>query len=176
MGRDKATLCYHGKPQALHLYELLKKTIGQTYISCRADQNIPDFADGDLIVDLYPDAGPVGGILSAFKKHPQAAWLVVACDMPFIDESIIEYLMEKRNPYRVASSFYNDAKKWSEPLLAIYEPKAAARLGDYLIRGYSCPRKILMNSNVHNITPPSLNFLENINTPTDFAAIKENHL
>ena len=174
MNKDKTTLSYHGRPQVSYLYETLDRVTDKAFISCRAEQSdSPHLNEFNLIEDRYIEFGPVGGILSAFRKHPNAAWLVVACDMPFIDKESLEYLIKNRNPYRIASCFYNREKKWPEPLCTIYEPKAALRLGPYLTMGDSCPRKILMNSNAYYIEPPSTNLLSNINTPMEFENVKK---
>ena len=152
MGRDKTMLSYHGKPQTSYLYEILDRVTGRAFISCREEQSYSSHLNKfKLIEDRYIGFGPTGGILSAFHKYPHAAWLVVACDMPFVDKESLEYLIKNRNPYKMASCFYNEEKKWPEPLCTIYEPKAALRLGQYLAMGYSCPRKVLMNSNIHYI-------------------------
>ena len=169
MGRDKAELSYHGKSQIGHICSLLDNFVDTTYISCRFEQKDSlCFGRYKTIQDRFLGFGPIGGILSAFQKHHQAAWIVVACDMPFIDKKSIEYLIEKRNPYRFATCFYNPKKKWPEPLFAIYEPKAAMRLGHYLFTGLFCPRKILANSRIEQLNPLSLDVLNNVNTPDEF--------
>ncbi len=171
MGKDKAELSYHGKSQAVYLCDLLANIVDKVYISCRFEQK--DFSCFDRyepIPDRFLGFGPTGGILSAFQKHPQVAWFVIACDMPFIDRNVIEYFVEKRNPYRFATCFYNPEKKWPEPLFAIYEPKSALKLGDYLSIGMFCPRKILTNSRIEKLNPLSLHFLSNVNTPEEFKA------
>ena len=169
MGKNKALLSYNGKAQVKYLYELLKTSTSKVYVSCRSEQShSPCFNQLNLIEDRFVGFGAVGGILSALKKHPNAAWFVVACDMPFINKSIIDHLIENRNPYRIATCFYNEYQKWPEPLCAIYEPKSALRLGQYLAIDKYCPRKILMNSNIQNIKPLFPDCLSNINTPEEF--------
>lgn len=177
MGKDKGALSYHGKTQVSYLYDLLDGITEKTFISCRSDQvkeeHLQDFP---RIEDKYIGFGPTGGILSAFHHEPNASWLVLACDMPFINEAVVEELIEKRNPYRLASCFYNGEKKWPEPLCAIYEPKAAQKLGYYLAMGKPCPRKVLMNSRIELLTPPEERILQNANTPKDFETIQNSLL
>ena len=169
MGRNKADMSYHGKSQTSYLCDLLDKFVAKTYISCRFEQKDSlYFGQYETIQDRFLGFGPTGGILSAFQKHHQAAWMIIACDMPFIDKNSIEYLLEKRNPYRFATCFYNPKKKWPEPLFAIYEPKASIRLGYSLFTGLFCPRKILAGSRIEQLNPLSLDVLNNINTPDDF--------
>ncbi|MCO4793331.1 MAG: bifunctional molybdenum cofactor guanylyltransferase MobA/molybdopterin-guanine dinucleotide biosynthesis adaptor protein MobB [Bacteriovoracaceae bacterium] len=173
MGKDKGALEYHGKSQVAHLYELLDTFTDNTFVSCRTDQvsssHIQNFPS---ITDHYVGFGPTGGILSAFQEQPDAAWFVLACDMPFVNERSIQELIEKRNPYRMVTCFNNSEKKWPEPLCAIYEPKAATKLGYYLAMGKPCPRKVLMNSRVECLDPVEERILQNANTPQDFQNIQ----
>ena len=63
-------------------------------------------------------------------------------------------------------------KEFPEPLITIYEPKAYPILLQYLAQGYSCPRKMLINSDVE-IVEIEDDFIRNINTPEEFKAAKE---
>ncbi|WP_164848305.1 molybdopterin-guanine dinucleotide biosynthesis protein B [Halobacteriovorax sp. HLS] len=167
MGSDKGKLVYHGKSQVEYLYELLDSKLQKTYISCRDSQSEYDF-NFETIKDKFLDYGPTGGLLSAFEFNSDVAWLVVACDMPFINDQTINDLLKRRNPFRLASCFHNDERKWPEPLCSIYEPKAKVRLGNYLLQGKPCPRKVLMNSHIELLTPLNKKSLNNINTPKEY--------
>ena len=166
MGHDKGAISYHGRPQVDFLYDLLNDLLDRVYISCRNDQmNEP--SQLSLLEDRYIGFGPMGGILSAFQRHPQASWLVVACDMPFLCKEALAELIRGRNPYKMATCFFNEEKDWPEPLCAIYEPKAATKMGMFLSMGKTCPRKILMNSPVQILHPSKHQVLINVNTPQE---------
>jgi len=111
----------------------------------------------------------LGGILTAMTKFPEAAWLVLACDLPFVNEGAIAKLMETRNPFKLATA-YRSAQEHGmpEPLCAIYEPKAVFRLLQFLGQGMACPRKILMNSDVCLIVLDEEFVLDNINRPEEY--------
>ena len=125
----------------------------------------------DEIPDAFINLGPFGGICSAFQKDPNSAWFVLATDVPFVNEEIIQLLLQKRNPSKVATALKGKNKKFVEPLITIYEPKAYPLLLQYLAQGYSCPRKMLINSDVE-IVEVDDNFIRNINTPEDFKIAK----
>jgi molybdopterin-guanine dinucleotide biosynthesis protein A len=57
-------------------------------------------------------------------------------------------------------------------LITIYEPKAYPILLQYLAQGYSCPRKMLINSEVE-IVEVEDDFIRNINTPEEFETAKK---
>jgi molybdenum cofactor guanylyltransferase len=170
MGRDKASLQYHGKPQVRHLYELLTGICGEVFVSLRADQMGEAHLEGlGRIADRFVGMGPMGGILSAMHEVPEAAWLVVGCDLPFLDRPILDELLRARNPYRAATAFrgYQDLP---EPLCAIYEPKSVHYLMAFLARGYQCPRKVLINSPSNVTTPANPGRLANVNHPEEYEA------
>lgn len=170
MGQDKTRLEYFGKPQLEHAVELLERNLLKTFISLAIDQESEKYK---FIQDKFVNLGAFGAICSAFQSDPNKAWLVLASDLPFVDDSIIKLLLEKRNPAKVATTIKGKSKEFVEPLITIYEPKAYPKLLSYLSQGYSCPRKVLINSDVEIIEVDD-HFVRNINTPEEFhQAVKE---
>ncbi len=167
MGTDKSELNYHGKSQKESAKELLENNNLQTFYSVQnASKN------EDEIHDKFLNLGPFGGICSAFQKDPNAAWLVLATDVPFINEEAIQQLLKYRNPSKIATAIKGKGKEFVEPLITIYEPKSYPILLQYLAQGYSCPRKVLINSDVE-IVEIDDSFIRNINTPEEFDAAKK---
>jgi molybdopterin-guanine dinucleotide biosynthesis protein A len=124
------------------------------------------------IADKFLNLGPFGGICSAFQKDPNAAWFVLATDVPFVNDEIIQLLLKHRNPSKVATAIKGKNKDFPEPLITIYEPKAYSTLLQYLAQGYSCPRKMLINSDVE-IVEIEDDFIRNINTLEEFELAKK---
>ncbi|MBA6156796.1 NTP transferase domain-containing protein [Tenacibaculum sp. S7007] len=167
MGSDKSQLDYHGKPQKKHVKELLKSNSLETFYSVQSNSN-----KEDEIHDTFLNLGPFGGICSAFQKNPNTAWLVLATDVPFVNSELIQLLLQKRNPSKVATAIKGIGKEFPEPLITIYEPKAYTKLLQYLAQGYSCPRKMLINSEVEIIEVDDA-LIRNINTPEEFEIAKK---
>ena len=168
MGKDKSALEYHGKPQKEFVKELLESQGFETFYSVQNNNG-----NLDEIPDTFFNLGPFGGICSAFQKDPNSAFFVLATDLPFIDNDLVKLLLEKRNPAKVATAVKGKGKQFPEPLITIYEPKAYPILLQYLAQGYSCPRKMLINSDVE-IVEVDDNLIRNINTPEEYEiAIKE---
>lgn len=166
MGTDKAELNYFGKPQKQSAKELLEHNNLETFYSVQESSNENE------ISDKFVNLGPFGGICSAFQKDPNSAWFVLATDLPFVNEEVIQLLLTHRNPSKVATAIKGKNKEFVEPLITIYEPKAYPILLQYLAQGYSCPRKMLINSDVE-IVEIENDFIRNINTPEEFKAAKE---
>ncbi len=173
MGKDKGNIDYHGIPQKDYLYSLLNDTLGiPTWMSCRSDQK-EFLLNFNLIEDTVLGLGPFGAILSAFREDPNAAWLVVACDLPNITASVINYLIEQRNSSADATCFHNEKTGFPDPLVTLFEPKCYPRFYQFLTLGYSCPRKVLINSSAHIVKPLESKWLTNVNTPDELAAFQK---
>ncbi len=172
MGTDKGTLDFYGKNQRDVAMELLKKNHLKTYLSVREDQEI-DIEN--KVIDKFIGLGPFGAICSAFQSNPNVAWLVLATDLPFVNNALIQKLLKHRNPSKAATTIKGKGKEFPEPLITIWEPKSYTLLLNYLAQGYSCPRKALINADTEIIEVED-DFIRNINTPEEFkAAYKEIH-
>jgi molybdopterin-guanine dinucleotide biosynthesis protein A len=96
----------------------------------------------------------------------------LATDVPFVNDEIIQLVLKHRDPSKAATAIKGKSKEFVEPLITIYEPKAYPILLQYLAQGYSCPRKMLINSDV-KIVEINDDFIRNINTPEEFTAAKK---
>ncbi len=182
MGQDKSELNYFGKPQKQVAKELLENNNLKTYYSVRpfdctqGDNERTNVISSEVEKSQIPDAfynlGPFGGICSAFQKDPNAAWFVLATDVPFVNDEVIQLLLKHRNPSKAATAIKGKNKDFVEPLITIYEPKAYPILLQYLAQGYSCPRKMLINSDVE-IVEIDDDIIRNINTPEEFEDAKK---
>lgn len=172
MGFDKGAVNWHGKEQRYHMADLLKPFCNDVFISCRADQKSEIDKDYLSLPDTFTDLGPYGAILSAFREQPDSAWLVVACDLPLMNEEALDYLVEERRPSSVATAYRSPVNEFPEPLITIWEPKSYPLLLSFLAQGYSCPRKVLINSDVTLLTAANPAALTNVNTRDEFEEIK----
>lgn len=167
MGSPKDRIHWHGKEQRYFLADLLAVFCKKVYISCRQDQvgNIdPNY---QTINDVFPNIGPAGGLLSAFRKKPNDAWLVVACDMPMLDGDSIQLLIQSRDSTKCATAYVNPNDNLPEPLITIWEPKSYPILNDSFTLGHTSLRKFLINNDIVMIKPLKPEILFNVNTPME---------
>lgn len=170
MGQDKTQINYHGKSQLAHTVELLENNLLNTFVSLAEDQDLTQY---QVIQDKFTGLGVFGAICSAFMKDPNKAWLVLATDLPFVNDELIKELLKRRNPSKVATAVRGTSKQFVEPIITIYEPKAYPVLLSYLSQGYSCPRKALINSDVEIVEVDDA-LIRNVNTPEEYQqALKE---
>jgi molybdopterin-guanine dinucleotide biosynthesis protein A len=171
MQRDKAALTYHGRTQLEWAVSLLQPHAQRVFVSVRPDQTSdPIRARFDQIVDTRENLGPVAGIMAAQAKHPQVAWLVLACDLPFLDNATLTHLIAARQPQRLATAYRSSHDGLPEPLCAIYEPASREPLLAHVANGKDCPRKFLINSDVQLIDEPNPHALDNVNTPNEYGS------
>jgi molybdopterin-guanine dinucleotide biosynthesis protein A len=170
MGSDKALLEQDGETQLSRAVALLAERVDRVFVSTRADQ-ASDAERGkfEQIVDRYEDIGPVAGILSAMDSNKEVSWLVLACDLPNIDDATIAYLMEQCSAEHPVTAYASSHDGLPEPLCAIYRPQSRAVIDSYVEQGVICPRKMLINSDTHLLAQPNPDALHNVNSPEDLA-------
>ncbi|MDF2431643.1 MAG: molybdenum cofactor guanylyltransferase [Mucilaginibacter sp.] len=172
MGFDKGAVNWHGKEQRYHMTDLLKSFCNDVFISCRQDQQ-QEMNPGYLsMTDTFTGLGPYGAILSAFREKPDNAWLVVACDLPLLSVNTLQHLVANRNTSSVATTYRSPHDNFPEPLITIWEPKSYPVLLSFLAQGYSCPRKVLINSEITLLNAPEPGELTNVNTPDELGKVK----
>ena len=169
MGNDKADIDYHGVPQKEYLYQLLEEVVGFSYLSCHPER-IPE-GNWNIMLDATSNMGPLSGLLAAFQKHPDHAWLAVACDLPFLNKEALSYLLDKRDATKLATCFYDESTGMPEPMIAIWEPAVYPYLVDQSKKGMSL-RKILLQPEVLLLQPLDPRILVNANTPEEMMEIK----
>ncbi|MGQ0430441.1 MAG: NTP transferase domain-containing protein [Gammaproteobacteria bacterium] len=168
MREDKAALVFGRRPQLDEAYALVAARVVRAFVSVRPDQRdeplrvrFPQVVDGDGV------GGPVAGILAAQRREPQAAWLVVACDLPLLDGATLDELVAARDPGRLATAYRSAHDGLPEPLCAIWEPASAVPLLRWVEAGHSCPRKFLLRHDALLLHAARPRALDNANTPDD---------
>ncbi|MBT8082481.1 MAG: molybdenum cofactor guanylyltransferase [Gammaproteobacteria bacterium] len=171
MGRDKALLEHEGRSQLAHAMALIGRHVERVFVSTRADQQQePERARYSQIVDRYDDLGPLAGILSALDEHPEADWLVVACDLPNIGDDTVANLLANRSEDHPFTAYISSHDGLPEPLCAIWRAGTAGIVRQFADEGVHCPRKILIRSQTHLVEQTDPASLDNVNTPADLAS------
>jgi molybdopterin-guanine dinucleotide biosynthesis protein A len=168
---DKATLQYRpGETQIDSAMKLLDGRVARAFLSVRPDQrDDPARAKYAQIVDRGGVEGPIAGISAAFAEHAGVAWLVLACDLPFLDPRTLDALLAARSIDADATAFRSSHDGLPEPLCAIYEPRAADKIAAHIGAGRNCPRKFLINANTVLLAQPDPRALDNVNTVEEYA-------
>lgn len=173
MQRDKAAIEYRpGESQLDAAMTLLAPLVSRAFVSVRADQAQESTRSRHArIVDRGDVEGPIAGIRAALAERPEAAWLVLACDLPFLDARTLEVLIAGRDTSGDATAFRSSHDGLPEPLCAIYEPRAAVSIAAHLAAGKNCPRKYLINARARLLEQPTPRALDNVNTVDEYGAV-----
>jgi molybdopterin-guanine dinucleotide biosynthesis protein A len=172
MGRDKATLIHpDGRPLARRCCDLLREAGCESVVlSIRHDQEIPAGLDELEIVRDPAGAshGPMAGIVSGMRLHPESDWLVLACDLPRLDLRTLENLIYSKLAGESLLAYRSEFDGLPEPLCTLYAAGALAVLEQAVADDFRCPRKILIRNDCRLLEPVTLRALDNANTPEDW--------
>lgn len=115
-GQDKVLLPFKGKPLVIHLAGILNPMVHEVLI---VGHPRPEFKDLKLQVveDLLPDTGPLGGIYTALKSTGSPFVLTVGADMPFLSPSLIGNILSLRGG---RDAVIPCGPRGLEPLCAVY--------------------------------------------------------
>lgn len=124
----------------------------------------------EVILDLPEVAGfgPLAGILSAMEFVEADRYVVLPCDMPNVNENIIERLLARHDGDVTA---VNATGKY-HPLVSVWDQKLKNYLRQSLEKGQFSVMKLLEKIDVtwidgHILTDHEQSVFRNMNTPTD---------
>ena len=123
-----------------------------------------------VIEDIYPGKGPLGGIYSGLTTSSSLRAIVVGCDMPFLNSSLLSYMTELSPGFDVVVPRMG---KMIEPLCAVYSRSCLTPIRSLLERGELAVRRLFSLVNVRYVEeeelkrfdPECLSFF-NVNTQT----------
>ncbi|QOI97651.1 MAG: NTP transferase domain-containing protein [Flammeovirgaceae bacterium] len=170
MGFDKSEVYYYDKPQRQYLAELLLPFCRQVFLSAHKP---PAGTTLSALPDRFSFEGPLNGILTAFYHQPEAAWLTVPVDMPYIDKPLLDLLVAGRSAEKIVTCFLDSTGLQPEPLLAIWEPGALTPLKEFCNTGGNSPREFIRNNQATLLTVPHPKYLININTPEELEEFRK---
>lgn len=119
LGSSKALEIIGGKSLIERVVERVKLVSSQTLIVTSPRQlALPVAGEVEVLVDLYPGTGPLGGIYTGLLASPSSYSIVVGCDMPFLNIELLRYMIELSRDFDAVVPRLGEGKV--EPLHAIY--------------------------------------------------------
>lgn len=170
MGSTKALLRLEGRSFLARVANALEPAVERVVILGAGDDPL-DQRGWLRLADSQGPAGPLAGMLAAFDWAPQAAWVFAACDLPLLTREAVDWLLGERR-----------ADHWAvlprlqgpiEPLFALYEPGARARLKELASSGDLSLQRLASLPGVRTPTPPPALWpaWRNVNTPEEWRAL-----
>ncbi len=170
MGSDKALLLYKNKTFLEHVVSAIKPLVDDILIISNNKEHQVD--NCTTIPDLILNSGPIAGIYTGLKHTNTESNLVLSCDIPLVQTSILELIIKNNEPNKDVIQIIDDP--YSMPLIALYKKRIAPFLLSELKTG---ERRLVMAINKLNkknisVTKGQLNLLMNINTVADLKTLE----
>jgi molybdopterin-guanine dinucleotide biosynthesis protein A len=94
MGVDKALLEVSGRPLAAYGRDALRAAGADRVLAVGGDTAALTRLGFEVVPDLHPGAGPLGGVLTALASSTGAVVVVLACDQPDVDGTVVGRLVD----------------------------------------------------------------------------------
>jgi molybdopterin-guanine dinucleotide biosynthesis protein A len=128
----------------------------------------------DIVRDLFPDHGALGGIYTAIVTSPHERTLIVACDLPFLSASLFTHMAGID-----ADLVIPRTTRGYEPLCAVYSKACAPPIRERLERRALEAAVLPAGVRVAEVGPEALTAYDpdgllfvNVNTPHDYERAK----
>lgn len=173
LGYDKARIAQpDGRPLIAHTVNRLAQVCREVLVV--ADR-IERFLNLDLpapiVSDFLEDTGPLGGIYTALGSMRFSYGLVVACDMPFLNQQLLLHMASLPRDYQALVPEFQGRL---HPLHAIYAQTAFPVIDDFLQGGGRQVMALLDRLEVRRLNEEHVRSLDpqgyalfNLNTPED---------
>lgn len=128
MGIDKSFVLFEGRPMIETIIEKVADLGNELILITNKPK---DYAHLNLTMftDIYPDHGSLGGIYTAVTYANFPHTLVVACDMPWLNPQLLQYMIDLKDEADVVVPRW---QKFPEPLHAIYNKNCLAPIREKL--------------------------------------------
>jgi molybdopterin-guanine dinucleotide biosynthesis protein A len=175
MGENKAFIEIEGVP-IIHRIHTLFKNLFQEIVIVTNQQDLFLDLESKIYSDLIPERGVLGGLYTGlfFSSFPYS--FCVACDMPFLKTTVIEYLIKNIEDYDVIVPKTSDGL---QPLHAVYSKNCLGPIKEILDQGkykiidlYPMVKVKIMEEGLKYLDPMGESFI-NINTPEELYHIKK---
>jgi molybdopterin-guanine dinucleotide biosynthesis protein A len=176
MGENKAFIKIEGIPIIKRIHDLFKELFHEVIIVTNQKDLFSDF-DSRIYSDLIPDQGALGGLYTGLFFSSFHHSFCVACDMPFIRKSLVQYLIENMDDEDVIVPRTKDGL---QPLHAIYSKDCLDPIRKIIEEGkaiidfyYLVKVRIVDEKNFLSLDPERESFI-NVNTPEELRSVRRN--
>lgn len=169
--KNKAVAKYNGERLIERISKLLNQYFDQVYLVVDVKEKYSFIKNCQIIEDVIPNKGPVGGIYTGLLESSHEFNYVMACDMPLMSGRFIEYIKNWEQNYDVLLPAYNG---YIEPLAGIYSKKCLPIIKRNINDNKLSVKDLLKEVNMQSIDEslikrnfPNKNIFYNINYQKD---------
>jgi molybdenum cofactor guanylyltransferase len=144
MGADKALLVVDGRPMAVRAADALRSAGAAEVVAIGGDLEALVALGLDARPDDHPDEGPLGGVISALRLAAHDMVVVLACDMPAVDASVVRPLVEalEADPQADVAAATEGGRV--QALTAVYRLRTRAALAEQFAAGERAVRRAIV--------------------------------
>ena len=176
MGENKAFIEINGIPIITRIHSLFKELFQEVIIVTNQKDLFKNFGS-NIYSDLLPDKGALGGLYTGIFFSSFEYSFCVACDMPFIKRSLVEFLIRHTKDEDALVPRTADGL---QPLHAIYSKRCLEAIRRVIERDkykitdfYDLVRvRIIDESDFLHLDPLRESFI-NVNTPEELLLIRK---
>ncbi|MCD5970679.1 molybdenum cofactor guanylyltransferase MobA [Pseudomonas quasicaspiana] len=142
-GRDKGLILWNGEPLIQHLHRMTRPLTDDLLISC--NRNLEQYAAyADRLVQDGNDEfhGPLAGIRAALPLARHTHLLILPCDVPLIDHSLLRELRETSFRHPRQPVMVRSGEHW-QPLLCVIPTCHLQAFETAWQSGERSPRKVM---------------------------------
>ncbi|HCD68753.1 MAG TPA: hypothetical protein DEQ56_09795 [Bacteroidetes bacterium] len=176
MGTDKSQLIanksYPNETQknfAQLAHAKLKCYVNEVFYSINQEQK--NLKIDNIIIDKYPEEGPLSGIISALR-FTQNSIVVLGVDLPLVTKQSIKNIIAQRNWDLLTTTYYNTETKIWEPMLSIWEIETLPCLEEYFTNGGRSIQQFLNQYGNQRVPILDGNEFTNVNTPEEYERLQ----
>ncbi|OYQ23525.1 molybdenum cofactor guanylyltransferase MobA [Pseudomonas mandelii] len=165
-GQDKGLLEWHGEPLIAHLHRKTRELSDDLIISCNRNlEKYAPYADQLVHDDEGDFPGPLAGIRAGLKAARHPYLLVLPCDVPRIDATLLQSMRETARQHPDKPLMLRHNEHW-EPLLCIIPVALSADFETAWHDGERSPGRLMRKLGATALQCPDNDpRLANLNTP-----------
>lgn len=129
MGTDKGLVLMNDIPMVERVISAVKKAGLSEIIIVSNNTEYKQFGL-PVFPDVIPGKGPLGGIYTGLLKSSTVKNLILSCDVPFINETVLKMLIRNGSKSKVTIIKYENR---THNLIGIYDNSLIKDLGEHLI-------------------------------------------
>lgn len=175
MGRDKGLLPFGNGTMVAFILDQVKGIGSEHFIISNKPGDYEKFGL-PVYEDVIPDIGALGGIYTSLYYASKPYCLLLACDMPFVNLSLMDHMVGLADKYDLIIPRLTP-EEFAEPFRAIYSKKCLPAIETAIEEGKrrvisffpALSIRYIEQKEIHRFDPDERTFF-NVNTPEDLEA------
>jgi molybdopterin-guanine dinucleotide biosynthesis protein A len=176
MGMDKSFVLLNGKPLLQHVVERVSELNLPVILIANQIEKYSGFGL-PVVSDVMANTGSLGGIYTAVQHGDVDRTLCVACDMPCLNPTLLNYLLGQSSD---ADAVVPMVAGTAHALHAVYRQTCLSVMRAQIMRGDLTIHRVFPQVDTHfidedmlRLLDPNLQSLVNVNTPHELAVYQD---